>query len=77
MIIVKKWIVNIMIIITFIITIGCIVGIYRGSLEMFPTEEQIAKVRLVYSIFTTIFFIIDIVIIVLRLKLVKTNDEIK
>ena len=38
---------------------------------MFPTEEQMEKIRLVYLIMATIFSIIDIVLIGVRVKIGK------
>ena len=42
---------------------------------MLPTEEQMGKARLVYSILTAIFFIIDIVLISVRVKLEKGDSS--
>lgn len=69
----KKWICNFSIFIITLIIIWCIFCIITGSLEMFPTEEQIVKVRLVYSLFAAIFLILDIVLVIERLKLGKKN----
>ena len=71
----SKWISNISILIITLIVIWCIFHVIIGSLEMFPTEEQIGKIRLVYSILTAIFLILDIVIISVRVKLKKKNSN--
>ena len=65
----KKWICNILILIITLIVIGCIILAIKGSSEMFPTEEQMEKARLVYSMLTAIFLIIDIVLISVRIKI--------
>ena len=67
----EKWIFNISILIVGLIVIGCIFRAIIGSLEMFPTEEQMEKIRLVYLIMATIFSIIDIVLIGVRVKIGK------
>lgn len=67
----KKWICNILILIITLIVIGCIILAIKGSSEMFPTEEQMEKARLVYSMLTVIFLIIDIVLISVRIKIHK------
>ena len=67
----KKWICNILILIITLIVIGCITLAIIGSLEMFPTEEQMEKARLVYSMLTVIFLIIDIMLISVRIKIHK------
>lgn len=67
----KKWICNILILIITLIVIGCIILAIKGSSEMFPTEEQMEKARLVYSMLTAIFLIIDIVLISVRIKIHK------
>ena len=67
----KKWIFNILILIITLIVIVCITFAITGSLEMFPTKEQIGKARLVYSMLTAIFLIIDIVLISVRIKIHK------
>ena len=67
----KKWICNILILIITLIVIGCITLAIKGSSEMFPTEEQMEKARLVYSMLTVIFLIIDIVLISVRIKIHK------
>ena len=67
----KKWICNILILIITLIVIVCITLAITGSLEMFPTKEQIGKARLVYSMLTVIFLIIDIVLISVRIKIHK------
>lgn len=71
----KKWIFNILILIITLIVIGCITLAIKGSSEMFPTEEQMEKARLAYSMLTVIFFIIDIVVISVRIKLEKENND--
>lgn len=71
----KKKIFNILILIISLIIIWCIYRVTTGSFEMFPTEEQIEKVRLVYSILTAIFLIIDLALISVRVKLGKKNLE--
>ena len=65
----KKWICNILILIITLIVIGCVTLAIKGSSEMFPTEEQMEKARLVYSMLTAIFLIIDIVLISVRIKI--------
>ncbi len=67
----KKWIFNILILIITLIVIVCITLAITGSLEMFPTEEQMEKARLVYSMLTVIFLIIDIMLISVRIKIHK------
>ena len=67
----KKWICNILILIITLIVIVCITLAIKGSSEMFPTEEQMEKARLVYSMLTAIFLIIDIVLISVRIKIHK------
>ena len=64
---------SIFILVISLITILCVFCVIIGSLEMFPNEEQIGKVRLVYSILTIFFLIIDVVLISIRIyKIYKT-----
>ena len=64
----KKWILNILIIIVSLILLISIVSYFNGSLEMYPTEEQIEKVRIISVVIGIISLISDMFLIRLRLK---------
>ena len=64
----KKRILNILIAIISLILLISIVSYFNGSLEMYPTEEQIEKVRIVPVVIGIISLISDMFLIKLRLK---------
>ena len=64
----KKWILNILIAIVSLILLISIVSYFNGSLEMYPTEEQIKKVRIISVVIGIISLISDMFLIRLRLK---------
>ena len=64
----KKWILNILIAFISLILLISIVSYFNGSLEMYPTDEQLEKVRIVSVVIGIISLISDIFLIKLRLK---------
>ena len=64
----KKLILNILILFISLILLISIIYYFNGSLEMYPTEEQIEKVKIVSAVIGIISLISDIFLIKLRLK---------
>ena len=71
----KKWILNVLIIFISIIILISIFYFFNGSLEMYPTEEQKEKVKIVSSIIGSICLIVDIILI--RLKTMHLGTPTK
>ena len=64
----KKWFLHILIVFVSLILLVSIISYFNGSLEMYPTEEQIEKVRIVSVVIGITSLISDIFLIKLRLK---------
>ena len=64
----KKLVLNILIVFVSLILLISIIYYFNGSLEMYPTEEQIEKVKIVSAVIGIISLISDIFLIKLRLK---------
>lgn len=64
----KKVLIDILIVVFAIVIIGAVVMFLNGSLEEFPTEEQIEKVRISASVVGVIGLLIEFFLVRLRLK---------
>lgn len=64
----KKVILNIGIIIATIVTLLGVLYFFNGSLEMYPTEEQIEKAKIGASVIIMVGLVADIVLIRLASK---------
>jgi len=65
----KKFILNIIILIINIIMIAEIISFFGGSLEMYPTTEQLEKVRITAFVVIIICLVIDVVLFKIKRKL--------
>lgn len=65
----KKNILNIIIFITMIIMIIGIISFFDGSMELYPTDEQLGKSRIISVIIIIICLIVEIVVVRLKRKL--------
>lgn len=64
----KRWMLNIGIVLVTLLLIAAVFLFINGSLEMYPTSEQIEKSRIASSIIGIICFAVDGILIKLRIK---------
>ena len=67
----KKIILNTLICIVFVVLVAFVLYYYNGSLEMYPTEEQYGKARIVTGLFSLLLAIFDVYLVLLRIKIAK------
>ena len=65
--------INIVILINFILLVICFSLFISGSLEMFPTEEQQGKFRIVIGIIFTLLLLLEGTLIIIRKSLSKKS----
>ena len=65
----KKFILNIIILIINIVMIAEIISFSRGSMEMYPTMEQLEKVRITSLIVIIICLVIDVILFKIKRKI--------
>lgn len=65
----KKILLNIVIYINNFIILLSIFYLFNGSMEMYPTIEQLEKVRIISLIVVIIFLVIDVVLFKIKRKL--------
>ena len=64
----KKVVLNILIVVFALLVIGSVFAFINGSLEMYPTEEQIEKSRIAAAAFGIITLSVEVFLIRLRVK---------
>ena len=65
----KKFILNIIIFIISIVMIAKIISFFSGSMEMYPTIEQLEKVRITSFVVIIICLVIDVILFKIKRKL--------
>ena len=71
----KKAILNILICIVFVFLVVFVLYYFNGSLEMYPTEEQHEKVRIVAGLFSVLLVIFEVSLVSLRIMAAKQAKE--
>lgn len=66
-----KWLLNITILVVFIMILLNFMYLFNGSFEEFPTEEQEEKISIVTSIIGIFLFIIEVILVGLRILIGK------
>ena len=65
--------INILVLIIFILLVICFSLFISGSLEMFPTEEQQGKFRILIGIIFTLLLLLEGTLIIIRKSLSKKS----
>jgi Na+/H+ antiporter NhaC len=71
----KKTILNTLICTVFIFLVASVLYYFNGSLEMYPTEEQHEKVRIVTGLFSVLLVILEVSLVSLRIKIAKRSKK--
>ena len=71
----KKTILNILICVVLLFLIFFVSYFFNGSLEMYPTEEQQEKVRLITGLLSILLAIIEMVLVLLRFRIAKQSKK--
>ena len=71
----KKTILNILICVVLLFLIFFVSYFFNGSLEMYPTEEQQEKVRLITGLLSILLAIIEMVLVLLRFRIAKQTKK--
>jgi len=67
----RKATLNILISIVFVFLVVFVLYYFNGSLEMYPTEEQHEKVRIVVGLLSILFIALEAFLVLLRIKIAK------
>ena len=67
----KKVVQNILICIIFVLIVISVLYYFNGSLEMYPTEEQHEKVRIVAGTLSILFVALEVILVRKRIRTAK------